>query len=576
MRAKSKWARSALVAAACLATGAASMAPVAARSSGEPGPNAETRVVPVTSQVPIYLDPTPHDTTVAERPVPGGRSARRTAATSTIEVTYHGFTPQAMAAFQKAVDIWSANITSSVPIKVDATWAPLPTNVLGQAGPAVATKSSPGARANTWYPIALANALAGHDLAPTQPDISATFSNAFSAWYLGIDGHTPLNQVDFVSVVLHELGHGLGFLGFMTIDDNNGFGTWGPPGEDPGIYDRFTVDSQGPLVTPASNNTSELGARLLGGDVRFAGTGAVAANGGAPPRLYAPSVWEYGSSYSHLDEDTYGPGNPNSLMTPAISPGETEHDPGAITLGIFDDMGWKAQARTPAAPRLTPTAIGDRIVKLTWSAPADSGSQPISGYVINVYGNGATTPSATIPFGASARAATITGLANGSRYRFTIAALNGVGTGTESALSGTLVPANTSPFADSIALTTRTLTDFIGRAPTSTESSTARGELNGGATIPTTMYHVAHLPGAIGQLGKVTRLYRASFLRLPATSSLSTWLARYRSGTTLQSIAYSFAANADFVRRYGPMSNSAFVQAAYRNVLGRAPSSSAA
>ncbi len=37
---------------------------------------------------------------------------------------------------------------------------------------------------------------------------------------------------------------------------------------------------------------------------------------------------------------TYPAGNPNSLMTPAIGTAESIHAPGAITLGIFTDIGW--------------------------------------------------------------------------------------------------------------------------------------------------------------------------------------------------------------------------------------------
>ena len=126
MTAKSRWARGALVAAACMTVGVVTAAPVAARTASEPGSSPQARVVAVTNRVPIYLDPTPHDTTVAERPVAQARSARAATATSTINVTYHGFTTQAKAAFQKAVDIWSANIVSAVPIEVDATWSALP------------------------------------------------------------------------------------------------------------------------------------------------------------------------------------------------------------------------------------------------------------------------------------------------------------------------------------------------------------------------------------------------------------------------------------------------------------------
>ena len=57
-------------------------------------------------------------------------------------------------------------------------------------------------------------------------------------------------------------------------------------------------------------------------------------------KLYAPAVFQSGSSYSHVDEATYARGNPNSLMTPQLGQGETIRSPGAITLAIFRTSGW--------------------------------------------------------------------------------------------------------------------------------------------------------------------------------------------------------------------------------------------
>src|SRR6478752_6121330 len=82
------------------------------------------------------------------------RPATATAASAHINVTYHGFSPQAQAAFQAAVDVWQHTITSSVPINVDATWEPLPLGVLGQAGPTDVFCDVPGGLdANTCYPV---------------------------------------------------------------------------------------------------------------------------------------------------------------------------------------------------------------------------------------------------------------------------------------------------------------------------------------------------------------------------------------------------------------------------------------
>src|SRR3546814_7545225 len=67
--------------------------------------------------------------------------------------------------------------------------------------------------ADTWYSSALADALSGEDLQPGFIDINSQFSSDFS-FYLGLDGNTPAGQVNFLDVVMHEFGHGLGFQNF--------------------------------------------------------------------------------------------------------------------------------------------------------------------------------------------------------------------------------------------------------------------------------------------------------------------------------------------------------------------------
>src|SRR5439155_27125512 len=114
-------------------------------------------------------------------------------------------------------------------------------NILGQAGTTEVSGNFPGAPvSNTWYPIALANKLAGTDLDSGLEDVDAQFNSGFANWYFGTDGHPAVNQIDFMSVVLHELGHGLGFFGSMNVsnpnDGNWGFGIVSPVA--PAIFDR--------------------------------------------------------------------------------------------------------------------------------------------------------------------------------------------------------------------------------------------------------------------------------------------------------------------------------------------------
>jgi hypothetical protein len=262
-------------------------------------------------------------------------------ALSTFVVTYNGFPPQAQAAFQAAVNIWASQIQSSVPIRVTANWTGLAPGVLGSAGATYLIRNFPGAPyANTWFPAAVANKLSGTDLSVGEDDIVANFNSSFS-WYFGTDGNAG-TSFDLVTVVLHELGHGLGFFGSMNGSGGNG--SWGNAGS-PFVYDRFAINGSSQSLLDTSlfpNPSSALGAQLVSNDLFFNGPNARNGNAGSSARLYAPNPWSTGSSYSHLNEATYPNGNPHSLMTPAIGPGEAVHDPGPMVRGMLTDTGWTA------------------------------------------------------------------------------------------------------------------------------------------------------------------------------------------------------------------------------------------
>jgi hypothetical protein len=262
---------------------------------------------------------------------------------ATITVNYNGtWDASAQTAFQYAVNIWATLLTSPVAITVDAYWSALLPGVLGSAGPNNFIANFPNApMLNTWYPVATANKLAGSDLDPSDYDIQAQFNKNFSDWYMGTDGLTPANKVDFVSVVLHELGHGLGFSGSMRVGGScgSGNGCWGAGTSYPFIYDRYAVNGSGQLlISSFASPSPELAAQLTSGNIFFNGTSAVKANSNANVKLYSPGTWAQGSSYSHLDEIFNN--TPHALMTYSIGSGEAIHNPGSVTLCMFKDMGW--------------------------------------------------------------------------------------------------------------------------------------------------------------------------------------------------------------------------------------------
>jgi hypothetical protein len=159
---------------------------------------------------------------------------------------------QRLIAFQHAADIWGATLTSSVPIRVDASFVPLTCTsnsaVLGSAGAYEIWSDFDNApRPNTWYPSALASKLAGMDVTtPDVPHIIARFNSRLglyadclpgSGFYLGLDNKFG-NQIDLVTVLLHELAHGLGFQTFT--DDATGDQIM----DIPSVWDHYLLDNR--------------------------------------------------------------------------------------------------------------------------------------------------------------------------------------------------------------------------------------------------------------------------------------------------------------------------------------------
>lgn len=86
----------------------------------------------------------------------------------------------------------------------------------------------------------------------------------------------------------------------------------------------------------------------------------------------------------------------------------------------------------------------------------------------------------------------------------------------------------------------------------------------------------AHRAGAVAPYysetsreGSIYRLYRSYFLREPDRAGFATWYVYSVSGWPLERISQAFAQSSEFRNRYGALSDPAFVDLVYRNVLGR-------
>jgi hypothetical protein len=180
---------------------------------------------------------------------------------------------QALNVFQFAANVWGSILDSPVTIYIQASFVPLactPTaGTLGSAGPIQVFGGFPNAELpNTWYHVALANKLAGADLAPgpngtASDDIVARFNSVLGTpgclttlhWYYGLDDNHGAN-IDLATVLLHEFAHGLGFSGFYnkaTGAQLAGF---------PDVYGTYTfsttLNKSWPQMTDAERQTSTL------------------------------------------------------------------------------------------------------------------------------------------------------------------------------------------------------------------------------------------------------------------------------------------------------------------------------
>lgn len=183
---------------------------------------------------------------------------------------------QRLNVFNEAAAIWGALLPSDVTIRVEARFNPLTCTetsaVLGSAGPIEVQRDFTGAELpETWYHIALANKLAGIDLSGDN-DISATFNSNLNGdpgclggngWYYGYDGNEG-TDIDLLPVVLHELGHG---LGFSTLVNSSGLELLGFQD----VFETFIYDNTSGLHWDEMNNTQRAASAINTGNVVWDG-----------------------------------------------------------------------------------------------------------------------------------------------------------------------------------------------------------------------------------------------------------------------------------------------------------------
>jgi hypothetical protein len=412
-------------------------------------------------------------------------------------VSFNTVPSVARPAIQAAIDIWSENFSSTVPVNVNVKWGSSSSyGVLASASAKNNFSNFNGAPDRTlYYASALANALAGRDLDPSSPEVEISItSNA--PWYYGIDGKCPPRSFDLVSVILHELGHGLGFVSGNYYDSFSGFGRV----DQPTPFDAYAQLPDGRRLADLPSPSLEAG-KAMTSSLFWSGENAIKANNGIKPKLYTPSVYEPGSSISHLDEATFSQSADNAVMTPNLDAGEVFHLPGPLLLAMFEDMRQKPPAGiaagTPLPPQNVKALIGDKSAIIRFDPPVNFRSAQVSKYDVTNLQTGVVVSASESPV-------TVSGLKNGTAYTFSVSATNSLGTSnTVNTNSVTPQTAWKGSVVDSTADARYLATAVYAGRPVIAYSDSKKGDLKL-ATFSGNKWSIKTIDGNSTTLGKTT------------------------------------------------------------------------
>ena len=252
-------------------------------------------------------------------------------------------------AMRFALHLWTDVLDSPIPIRVGVSFESLsgvgPYVTLGLGGPADVFRDFAGATTpGVWYPAALADKLAGIDLAPGDIDLRLHFNSdvdtpaVFGAagFDYGIEGPPTGGNVRFVDVAMHETGHALGFI--TLVDPADGSKALG---YDDAFLLHLVRSGASPEALSAMTDAQRLAALAAGPDLQWSGAAVAVASAdlvdgvaaGGRVEMYAPSTVLSNLSASHFSPDV----SPDELM-------ETFYTGSQLRLSVaraaLQDIGW--------------------------------------------------------------------------------------------------------------------------------------------------------------------------------------------------------------------------------------------
>ena len=224
----------------------------------------------VSTEAPIIVCEKYPFNSLTEVLAPDFRNLKTNVKTSSITVDFTDFPEAAKIPFLEAVSVWESILISRIPIKIKASWEAINATTLASTGSnRVYRDFSNSALKNVWYPPALAEAISGKNINEDNHEITITV-NKNIAWSYSINGARENFKYDLMTVILHEIAHGIGFTTSMKLGSlNENQGEWGISGF-PIIYDVFVQNENKQVLTSPSlfgNPSLDLKTNMTGGNL---------------------------------------------------------------------------------------------------------------------------------------------------------------------------------------------------------------------------------------------------------------------------------------------------------------------
>lgn len=206
-----------------------------------------------------------------------------------------------------------------------------------------------------------------------------------------------------------------------------------------GRTDITSTTGQKGLYTAFACRNGNASGSVITSDRRCDGGGGAGGGGGAQGGLQGSL--QYGAGVSRSAPEWFGLGSfPGSNSTSGIS-GLTATYEYYATNNSHGSAVISYTSGVPGAPTGVSGSPADSSVNLVWAAPADSGSSAISGYTVQ-YAPGSSFSSWTTAAmcTGTGTACAITGLTNGTAYKFRVLATNSTGNSPYSSTSLAITP----------------------------------------------------------------------------------------------------------------------------------------